>query len=129
MIKKLGLVLHCLVSPPSGSWSTSLEVCGSAQAKRTWRAPSAHKDTKGPSRCVLSKHQQRQGLPYHKLSSGSSGSRGITRHRRLVLKKNQREYKCTQSLPLYCLVSPTSGSWSTSLDVCGSAQKHKRRSN
>ena len=41
MIKKLGLVLHCLVSPPSGSWSTSLDVCGFAQDKRTCLAPSA----------------------------------------------------------------------------------------
>ena len=58
MIKKLGLVLHCLVSPPSVSWTTSPDVCGSAQAKRTCLAPSAHKDKKRPSRCVLSKHQQ-----------------------------------------------------------------------
>ena len=42
MVKKLGLVLHCLVGPPSGSWSTSLDACGFAQAKRTCLAPSAH---------------------------------------------------------------------------------------
>ena len=44
VIKKLGLALRCLVSPPSVSWSTSLDVCGFAQAKRTCLAPSAHKD-------------------------------------------------------------------------------------
>ena len=46
VIKKLGLALHCLVSPPSGAWSTYLDVCGFAQAKRTWLPPSAHKDKK-----------------------------------------------------------------------------------
>ena len=46
--------------------------------------------------------------PGTKSSSGSSGSRGITRHRRLVIKNvKQKEYKRTQSLPLHCFVSPT----------------------
>ena len=48
MIKKLGLALHCLVSPPSRSWSTSLDDCGLAQAKRTCLAPSA----RGGPRCL-----------------------------------------------------------------------------
>ena len=55
MIKKLGLVLHCLVSPPSGSWSTSLDVCGFAQAKRTCLAPSEHEDTKETEQMCLVK--------------------------------------------------------------------------
>ena len=53
VIKKRGLALRCLVSPPSGSWSTSLDVCGFAQATRTCLAPSANKDKKRSSRCVL----------------------------------------------------------------------------
>ena len=51
MIKKLGLVLHCLVSPPSRSWS--MDVCGFAQAKRTCRAPSARRVSREAGKMCL----------------------------------------------------------------------------
>ena len=49
MIKKQGLALHRLVKPDSGSWSTSLDICGFAQAKRACLAPSAAEGATMPS--------------------------------------------------------------------------------
>ena len=124
MIKKLSLVLRCLVSPPSRSWTSA-----ALHKPNVLVSLRRHIKTKRDRADVSCQNiNSDKACPGTKSSSGSPGSGGITRHRRLVITNvNQKEYTRTQSPPLHCVVSLTSRSWSTSLDVCSSAQKHKRR--